>query len=188
MQGNIELGNTWTFGTDGSLAFPNGITGGNSQIYTTNGGFQTVFETFSTGDGGQGTGPKLTLDLDAGEVKIQSWPGYEWTFANDGKLTLPAGGNITSPDCNFSFNKDTGNFALPTLGTVISSEGLEVGNTGNSEVYMGSGFGEFRSIYNNNSGTESGLTYAGVEGFNYVQQGDVNFSGIVSQTPNIDSM
>jgi hypothetical protein len=53
---------------------------------------------------------------------------------------------------------------------------------------MGSGFGEFRSIYNNNSGTESGLTYAGVEGFNYTQQGDVNFSGIVSQTPNIDSM
>ena len=112
----------------------------------------------------------------------------DWTFGSDGKLTLPTGGAITSPDCNFSFNKDTGNFALPTLGTVISSEGLEVGNTGNSEVYMGSGFGEFRSIYNNNSGTESGLTYAGVEGFNYVQHGDVNFSGIVSQTPNIDSM
>jgi hypothetical protein len=53
---------------------------------------------------------------------------------------------------------------------------------------MGSGFGEFRSIYNNNSGTESGLTYSGVEGFNYAQYGDVNFSGIVSQTPNIDSM
>jgi hypothetical protein len=53
---------------------------------------------------------------------------------------------------------------------------------------MGSGYGEFRSIYNKFEGIESGLAYAGVEGFNYVQQGDINFSGIVSQTPNIDSM
>jgi hypothetical protein len=53
---------------------------------------------------------------------------------------------------------------------------------------MGSGYGEFRSIYNKIGEIESGLTYAGVEGFNYAQYGDVNFSGIVSQTPNIDSM
>ena len=53
---------------------------------------------------------------------------------------------------------------------------------------MGSGYGEFRSIYNKVDSTESGLVYAGVEGFNYVQQGDVNFAGMVSQTPNIDSM
>jgi len=136
-----------------------------------------------------------SLDYASNLTKITSANGTQiattggtWTFGTDGGLTLPAGGAITSPDCNFSFNKDTGNFALPTLGTVISSEGLGVGNTGNSEVYMGSGFGEFRSIYNNNSGTESGLTYSGVEGFNYAQYGDVNFSGIVSQTPNIDSM
>jgi len=109
---------------------------------------------------------------------------YNVTLGSDGTLTLPAGGNITSPDYNFSFNKDTGNFAVPTLGTVVTSEG----GMDDSEIFMGSGYGEFRSIYNNVGSTASGLTYAGVEGFNYSQYGDVNFSGMVSQTPHIDSM
>jgi hypothetical protein len=83
----------WLFGPDGSLAFPNGATGGNSQIYTTNGGNQTVFETFNTDDG-QGAGQKLTLDYDAAEVKIQTQTGTEWTFGQTGTLTLPNGATI----------------------------------------------------------------------------------------------
>jgi hypothetical protein len=109
-----------------------------------------------------------------------------WTFGTDGVLTLPAGGAFTSSDYNFSFNKGPGNFAVPTIGTDISLYGP--GDISDGEVYMGSGYGEFRSIYNKFEGIESGLAYAGVEGFNYAQYGDVNFAGMVSQTPNIDSM
>jgi len=109
-----------------------------------------------------------------------------WTFGNTGILTLPAGGAITSPDYNFSFNKNPGDPAIPTLGTDITTVGE--GDIATGEVYMGSGYGEFRSIFNKGDQIDSGLVYAGVEGFNYVQYGDVNFAGMVSQTPNIDSM
>ena len=81
---NLSL---WTFGTDGSLAFPNTLGSANSQIYTTNGGYQTIFETFTTGN--QGSGQKLTLDWDDASVKIQSQLGTEWKFGADGVLTLP---------------------------------------------------------------------------------------------------
>ena len=94
---NIVLrttGGDWQFGTDGSLAFPNGQPGGNSQIYTTNGGDQTVFEAFNTNDG-QGTGQKLTLDYDAAEVKIQTQTGTEWTFGQDGSLRFPGASDGT---------------------------------------------------------------------------------------------
>jgi hypothetical protein len=110
---------------------------------------------------------------------------YNLTLDSTGILTLPAGGAFTSPDYNFSFNGNEGD-GVPTLGTVVTSEGgNDIG-----EIFMGSGYGEFRSIYNSDQigSTSSGLTYAGVEGFNYAQYGDVNFAGIVSQTPHIDSM
>jgi hypothetical protein len=87
----------WTFGTDGSLAFPNGLNDAHSQIYTTNGGYQTIFEAFNTGTG-RGSGQKLTLDYDDAAVKIQSWPGSEWKFGQDGNLKVP--GNIV-------FNSDS---------------------------------------------------------------------------------
>jgi Major tropism determinant N-terminal domain len=77
---------TWTFGTDGSTSFPNPLNGTKSQIYTTNLGRQTVFETWSSA---QGNGQKLVLDWDNASVQIQSWPGKQWTFAQDGTLTLP---------------------------------------------------------------------------------------------------
>jgi hypothetical protein len=177
-----------TLGTTGTITLPDGSEILGATLKTIHGA-ETYAGITAGPDSGNSEESWVWVDASGATIATKyNTNNYQWKFDNDGKLTLPEGGNITSPDCNFSFNKDTGNFALPTLGTVISSEGLEVGNTGNSEVYMGSGFGEFRSIYNNNSGTESGLTYAGVEGFNYVQQGDVNFSGIVSQTPNIDSM
>jgi hypothetical protein len=112
-----------------------------------------------------------------------------WEFGNDGTLTLPNGGAFTSPNYGFSFNKNSGKTGAPELGTDVTfaTESLD-SDILDGQVYMGSGYGEFRSIYNKVDSTESGLVYAGVEGFNYVQYGDVNFAGMVSQTPNIDSM
>jgi len=94
--GIVNNGNVWNFGADGSLAFPNATGFANSQIYTTNGGYQTVFETFGT-SGDRGAGQKLTLDYDDGSVKIQSYSSpntVEWKFGQYGALTLPDGGYI----------------------------------------------------------------------------------------------
>ena len=78
----------WVFGTDGSLALPN--SNRHSEIYNTNGGYQTIFETFAV----KGQGQKLTLDYDDASVKIQSQLGTEWTFGDTGSLTLPNGSTI----------------------------------------------------------------------------------------------
>jgi hypothetical protein len=129
----------------------------------------------------------LIIEASAANSAVQiSTDAGTWTFGNTGTLTLPAGGAITSLDYNFSFNKNPGDPAIPTLGTDITTVGE--GDIATGEVYMGSGYGEFRSIFNKGDQINSGLVYAGVEGFNYVQYGDVNFAGMVSQTPNIDSM
>ena len=114
---------------------------------------------------------------------------HQWKFGTDAKLTLPDFGAITSPNYGFSFNKNSGKTGAPELGTDVTfaTESLD-SDILDGEVYMGSGYGEFRSIYNKVDSTESGLAYAGVEGFNYAQYGDVNFSGMISQTPHIDSM
>ena len=114
---------------------------------------------------------------------------HQWTFGTDGKLTLPQFGAFTSPDYGFSFNKNSGKTGAPEIGTDVTfaTEDLN-SDIVDGEVYMGSGYGEFRSIYNKVDSTESGLVYAGVEGFNYANYGNVNFAGMVSQTPNIDSM
>ena len=114
---------------------------------------------------------------------------HQWKFGTDAKLTLPDFGAITSPNYGFSFNKDSGKTGVPELGTDVTfaTESRD-SDILDGQIYMGSGYGEFRSIYNKVDSTESGLVYAGVEGFNYAQYGDVNFAGMVSQTPNIDSM
>ena len=114
---------------------------------------------------------------------------HQWKFGTDAKLTLPDFGAITSPNYGFSFNKNSGKTGVPELGTDVTfaTESRD-SDIVDGEVYMGSGYGEFRSIYNKVDSTESGLVYAGVEGFNYANFGDVNFAGMVSQTPNIDSM
>jgi len=141
-------------------------------------------------------------------------PSSTWIFDKDGSLTLPEGGvikNSTGTNIldglgggaanigNYTFDNDNLNMPLESK---LNSGGVGVANSAefgtsvtvststvvNSEIYMGSGYGEFRSIYNKVGAIESGLTYAGVEGFNYAQYGDVNFSGMVSQTPHIDSM
>ena len=173
----------WRFGTDGILTVPGGL--------------------------------KSTANT--GTVVINSSDGNTastWTFGTDGNLTLPEGGvikNSTGTNIldglgggaanigNYTFDNDNLNMPLESK---LNSGGVGVANSAefgtsvtvststvvNSEIYMGSGYGEFRSIYNKVGEIESGLTYAGVEGFNYAQYGDVNFSGMVSQTPHIDSM
>ncbi len=93
VDGNATPQQTWTFDALGAISFPNGSNGAKSQIYTTNGGYQTVFEAFNTGTG-QGSGQKLTLDYDDAAVKIQSQAGTEWKFDQYGNLILP--GNTSS--------------------------------------------------------------------------------------------
>jgi hypothetical protein len=87
----------WTFGTDGTTTFPNLNNNTNSQIYTTNGGNQTVFETFNT-EIGRGSGQKLTLDYDDVAVLIQSRSGKEWKFDQYGNTILPNFATISSVD------------------------------------------------------------------------------------------
>ena len=111
-----------------------------------------------------------------GNVVVRA-DAQNWVFTPDGILSMPTTTTLNS-----------GGIGVPNsaeIGTSVAFDGPDIGI---SEVFMGSGYGEFRSIYSKTSPLESGLVYAGVEGFNYVQHGDVNFAGMVSQTPNIDSM
>ena len=100
-----------------------------------------------------------------------------WGFGTDGTLSMPLETKLNSGG--------VGEANSAEIGTTVVFDGPAIVN---SEVFMGSGYGEFRSIYSKTSPLDSGLVYAGVEGFNYVNHGDVNFAGMVSQTPNIDSM
>ena len=167
-----------------ALDFPNNpppqpgtvFTGTNNVTYVYD-GTKWIGQTSATGSGA-GV-PVWQLTSSTAVVSLDS----------DGKLTLSQGGAFTSPNYGFSFNKNSGKTGAPELGTDVTfaTENLS-SDILDGEVYMGSGYGEFRSIYNKVDSTESGLVYAGVEGFNYAQYGDVNFAGIVSQTPHIDSM
>jgi hypothetical protein len=110
-------GHFWTFGTDGSLALPNGLNNTHSEIYTTNGGYQTVFETFAV----KGHGQKLTLDYDDAAVKIQSQLGTEWTFGQTGSLTLPNGSTIGDGNAVFGVPITT------ARGTILIGNSGEIG-------------------------------------------------------------
>jgi hypothetical protein len=101
----------------------------------------------------------------------------DWEFGTDGALSLPLVTKLNSGGVDVPNSAE--------IGTSVRFAGPDIVD---SEIFMGSGYGEFRSIYNNTGPLQSGLVYAGVEGFNYAQYGDVNFAGMVSQTPNIDSM
>ena len=170
----------WTFGTDGSLTTPSFWRVGNDTSNTSvgNDGFANINDLWLRA----GDSLFITTGINTGNYDNQ------WMFTNS-LLQLPNFGAITSPNYGFSFNKDSGKTGVPELGTDVTfaTESLD-SDILDGQVYMGSGYGEFRSIYNKVDSTESGLVYAGVEGFNYAQYGDVNFAGMVSQTPNIDSM
>jgi hypothetical protein len=130
----------WIFDNQGAISFPNGLNGARSQIYTTNGGYQTVFEAFNTNDG-QGSGQKLTLDYDDAKVKIQSQAGTEWEFNQNGILTLPNGAAIrdTASDA-VAFGQSAGE---TSQGAGAVAVGPSAGYTGqgNTAVAIGSGAG-----------------------------------------------
>ncbi|CAB4122934.1 hypothetical protein UFOVP29_104 [uncultured Caudovirales phage] len=151
----------------------------------------------------------VSLGTEAGNVSIT--PGGQlFIFDQVGTLHLPSGGDIVDSAGNsvLSGINQTGNYTfsgddleMPPrarlnsggIGETGAAEfGTEIYKNGSnfvtsSEVYMGSGAGEFRSIYNDpnpqSAPGPSTLTYAGVEDVQYGK-----FSGIVSQTPGIDSM
>ena len=123
-----------------------------------------------------------------GHIKHQDGSPYSAAATNTGNFTF-IGSNIEMPDSARLNSGGIGNDGASEFGTDVSYEsGDDANPIVSSEIFMGSGYGEFRSIYNKIGATESGLTYGGVEGFNYASYGDVNFAGMVSQTPNIDSM
>jgi len=183
----------WLFDADGNLTIPHGGKLGFDLLADHNYGTIVLQSAGGTGTYAAIAGHWSYVMASDNEVRIQTGiegsPYYDWTFGADGKLTLPEGGAFTSPNYGFSFNKNSGKTGAPEMGTDVTfaTENLS-SDIVDGEIYMGSGYGEFRSIFNKGDQINSGLVYAGVEGFNYVQYGDVNFAGMVSQTPNIDSM
>jgi Major tropism determinant N-terminal domain len=193
----------WEFNNDGNLVLPaNGyILNSDFTVYGGTGGagggisiWRVGNDTSNTSVSNDGFANLNDLWLRAGDSLFITTGindgnyDSQWMFGGS-LLQLPNFGAITSPNYGFSFNKDSGKTGVPELGTDVTfaTESLD-SDILDGQVYMGSGYGEFRSIYNNVDSTESGLVYAGVEGFNYAHIGDVNFAGMVSQTPNIDSM
>jgi len=158
----------WMFEADGVLTLPNAMTIDASDSFGTVkiGGSNTQIR---IDDGGAPPGLYIRTDMTGAD--------HGWLFGTDGNLTLPLESKLNSGGVGVANSAEFGTSVTVSTSTVV-----------NSEIYMGSGYGEFRSIYNKVGEIESGLTYAGVEGFNYAQYGDVNFSGMVSQTPHIDSM
>ena len=146
----ISNGNAWTFGGDGALSLPNAQDQTNSQIYTTNGGDQTVFETFNTNDG-QGAGQKLTLDYDAAEVKIQTQAGTEWTFGQDGSTTFPTLTTQRGDNPSGTITGQTLLFGDATQEAVISTPDGTSGNEYSQRLVInpgaGNNYGEGGDIY-----------------------------------------
>jgi len=196
---------SWLFDTDGNIELPgNGLAEHGPARLQSHNGYPTLMAYGSGGMFGLHGGPELdwmdsdypdrdffnntttrhTLYLNnnglyvgINENNVAGQPSVSWNFNPDGSLTLPLEAKLNSGGVGVANSAEFGTSVTVSTSTVV-----------NSEIYMGSGYGEFRSIYNKIGEIESGLTYAGVEGFNYAQYGDVNFSGMVSQTPHIDSM
>ena len=195
----------WTFGTTGTLTLPNGASIGSSDSLlgiplTTARGTVLFGNTPEqceppTADShfhimkSDPTNVDLFFGDDFNYVKLPSNngviintfdfvnPPQQWQFGTDGNLTMPLETKLNSGGVGVANSAE--------IGTTVVFDGPDIVD---SEIFMGSGYGEFRSIYNKTSPLDSGLVYAGVEGFNYTQLGNVNFAGMVSQTPNIDSM
>jgi len=147
---------SWQFTPDGGLTFPNaGSPDINSEIYTTNGGNQTVFETFYTGNG-RGAGQKLTLDYDAGTVKIQSVPGKEWTFDTDGSLTLPPGSTSTIQSGQIFSQVNSGFLNLDVQFNSDVHGGVRMGTAANRPVDIVTNFEISPNVWR--FGTDSTLT------------------------------
>jgi hypothetical protein len=158
---------TWRFGGDGNLSLPNPDANLRSQIRTSNNGLQTVFETFN---GGEVT--KLTLDLDDANVRIQSFPGKEWTFGEFGTLTLPNNGKIASGD-GLQIGSTT------TIAT-DSSEGTGAGTAGVVDVPFNGTLintypaGSTITFNNGDVRTITSISQVGSGGTAYL---DINYSG-----------
>ena len=116
--------------------------------------------------------------------QTESPDSYEWNFTTDGQLLVPEVSRITAGRNDI----DSQGYNSPNraeMGTDIyySGDNIDESDFVVSEVFLGAGYGEFRSIHNINMENKFGLTYAGVED---TQAG--RFSGVVSQTPGMQSM
>ena len=108
----------WTFGTDGNLTLPNGITIDASAGFplVTIGGANTYI---TIDDGGAPPGFTITTNGDLGPKN--------WRFDPDGDLTLPAGGDILDSEGNSVLGggsytpDDSDNWNSPTVNTVAAA-------------------------------------------------------------------
>jgi hypothetical protein len=159
---------TWRFGGDGNLSLPNPDANVRSQIRSSNDGMQTIFETFQ---GGQVT--KLTLDYDDSEVKIQSFPGIEWTFGETGTLNLPNNSPKISSGNGLQIGSTT------TIAT-DSSEGTGSGTPGVVDVPFNGTLsntypaGSTITFNNGDVRTITSISQVGSGGTAYL---DINYSG-----------
>ena len=103
---------------------------------------------------------------------------------NLGNYTF-TGDNVSMPDMARFNSGGSSTYGRAEFGTDVYYNGNSITNSQyvDSEVFMGAGLGEFRSIHNKNNNVRSALTYAGVEDVQYGV-----FSGMISQTDNMDSM
>lgn len=145
----------------------------------------------------------MWVDTDGAHIATEyNNAANNWTFDNNGNLTLPAGGTINFANGSnaltggggaanlgdFSFNSNNmlmplqarlnsggvGNTNAAEFGTVVNAFDNGIVNTSN--IYMSAGTGEARIMVNANG---AGLTYFGVE--------NPGFAGMVSMDPGVKS-
>ena len=129
-----------------------------------------------------GKAGELFYDVDSQVLRISDGVTAGGQIISGGGFT---NGSVSMPDVAHFASGGLTNYGRAQFGTEVyySNTSITDSDYVDSEVYMGSGYGEFRSIYNFDQGTRSALTYAGVE-----DTPNSYFSGIVSQTPEMDSM
>jgi hypothetical protein len=98
---------TWTFGTDGTTLFPNqAIDGGTAPIELKSRSWSQLTYNNTSMTAAPNKNHSTTFYVEGGDalLEIFRWDGNsvlqhrQWTFSNDGSLTLPDTGTITFPD------------------------------------------------------------------------------------------
>jgi hypothetical protein len=141
--GNVDIGtnsstNHWTFGADGTTLFPNAaIDGGTAPIELKSRSWSQL--TYNNADmtPATNTNHSTTFYVEGGgaQLEIFRWDGdsvlqhRQWSFSNDGTLTLPDTGTITFSDATVQttayvaanvVNKTSGSWTLATGANTVS--------------------------------------------------------------------
>ena len=154
IQANNGTAQTWTFGTNGALTFPEG----NTSIVRNPDTGRINFDAGVDGGGGISFGPTSNTYITGSQaVGIQAGFGnetaYNWTFGTDGQIYLPDGTTMgavegintfgfynSNANTQFlielgssnawDFDGATGSLTLPTSGNLVLAGGVIKGNGG----------------------------------------------------------